>query len=156
MNGHDSLSGCHSIRFWLHETKRNFNEYSFIETGGHSRTCSLISQGKLDCGAIDVVCLLRLRKENPDVWKELRVLTDTMLGPYPAQPVTLASYDENKRDAFIRGFQEVSKETLARAFVSEFQAISDDTYDVLAKLFEETRYLDMNILPFKGFQESKI
>lgn len=67
INGSDSLSGCHSIRFWLHQTKRDHRKYAFFQTGGHAKTLGHIANGTLDCGAIDIVCLLRLVQESPDV-----------------------------------------------------------------------------------------
>jgi len=154
INGSDSLSGCHSIRFWLHETKRDHRKYAFFQTGGHAKTLGHIANGTLDCGAIDIVCLLRLVQENPAVWSKIRVLTDTILGPYPAQPITISGYDEH-RSALIDGFQQISEKTMAKAFVSRFEPIPYDTYDDIKKLFQETKYLQLTILDVSNLHNFK-
>jgi len=144
INGAESLSGCHSIRIWLHQTKRNHEDYTFFQTGGHAKTLALISEGKLDCGAIDVVCLMRLAKENLAVWSKIRILSDTMLGPHPAQPITISA-DDDRIDALLRGFREVKSETMAKAFVSRFEPISSGTYDALMKLFQDIKHIKLRI-----------
>jgi len=154
INGSDSLSGCHSIRFWLHQTKRDHRKYAFFQTGGHAKTLMHIANGTLDCGAIDIVCLLRLVQENPEVWRKIRVLTDTVLGPYPAQPITISGHDEH-RSALIDGFQQISGKTMAKAFVSRFEPIPYDTYDDIKKLFQDTKYLQLTIIDVSNLQPSK-
>jgi len=142
INGRDSLSGCHSIRFWLHQTKRDHTKYKFFQTGGHAKTLDHIVDGKLDCGAIDVVCLLRARMYNPELWSKLRVLSDTVLGPYPAQPITV-SRDETQEAELIRGFEHIDENTNAKAFVKRFTKVSNDLYDGLRKLFRDTEHIQL-------------
>jgi len=148
INGTDSLSGYHCIRAWLHENQVSWNNFKFFETGSHYNSMAWITSDELDVAAVDVFCLLKLRKERPEMFSKIRVLDDTMLGPYPSQPIVIG-VDNPMKEKLQEGFLKVGKEALTSSFISRFSLVDPDYYTNLENLLEQIKHVRPEVVPLK-------
>jgi len=141
VNGADSLSGFHCIRAWIHENNVPYEKFKFYETGAHFNSMAWISTGKLDVAAVDIFCLLKLRRDNPEIFSNIRVITETILGPYPSQPIVIGKDSLPVKEKLKEGFLNVGKDVLAASFQSRFAEVNPDNYIGLEKLLEEIKHV---------------
>jgi len=151
VNGADSLSGCHSLRFWLHATNRDWENYTFFQTNSHFNTCRLIASGVLDVGAIDIFCMLRLKKQLPHVFQNLKILQNQILGPFPSQPICLNQNHEYLKNNLIQNLTTMHENIdtqilLKNAYVKKFVQVSDHDYQTLEEQFISARHVQPNIM----------
>jgi phosphonate transport system substrate-binding protein len=58
-----------------------------VQTGSHAASIEAILGGELDAAAIDSTVLARMKRESPELERELRVLCSW--GPFPVQPIVV-------------------------------------------------------------------
>jgi len=145
-NGIDSLSGYHCFRFWLKETKKNWNNYKCFVTGSHLNSCRQVAEESIDCAAIDVFCLLRLERDNPNIFSSIRILTDHILGPFPSQPVCLSQAFSSYENILQENFQQCSPQNLQSSFIQKFHSVNEASYDGLTELFRSSEHIKPQII----------
>lgn len=99
-----SLSGYHSLRRALSAVGVDQTDVTFVRSGSHLRSLTLLTTGGADAAAIDANVWRRCQREAPGLARQLAPVVT--LGPYPVQQLIARSdlpqrLDEAVRDALL-------------------------------------------------------
>lgn len=90
-NDRCSLSGHFAIRQHLHEAGETGPFFgSEVHTGCHQESVRAILEGRIEAASVDSTTLAILRRQDPELAAELRVIQS--LGPFPIQPIVLSQH----------------------------------------------------------------
>jgi ABC-type phosphate/phosphonate transport system substrate-binding protein len=129
-NDRSSLSGYHCVLDRLMRDTRDASFFSDVRcSGSHERSLGLIAAREIDVAAIDANALVNIR----DMGFDLGVRVIETLGPYPVQPVVVATQvpadrREAIRDALLEMHFASGGEPLKRFGVERFGRVDDNHY----------------------------
>jgi phosphonate transport system substrate-binding protein len=139
-----SHSGYNAVRSHLArlgETRGYFGRA--VAAGSHEASVGRILSGRSDAAAIDSTVLELLRRRDPGVRRQLRVVE--RLGPSPMPPFVASRIVPSRlRDAIRRALvgmdrTEEGRAILRRGLASRFAAVRDRDYDVVRRMAREAR-----------------
>jgi ABC-type phosphate/phosphonate transport system substrate-binding protein len=135
-NGNNSLSGYRCLRPLIGDPDTWFDES--IRSGGHRRSCSMVSLGEADIAAVDALCWHLFQQHEPQMADGLRVLrwTPMLPGlPYITRKDWSAAQLIRLRTALGDAVSDISQSSAAEHLpVCGFSLLTDESYQSIKLL----------------------
>jgi phosphonate transport system substrate-binding protein len=140
-NDVDSHSGYGVVLYHLAQMGATPNYFSRFEpSGSHLESVRRVAAGEADASAIDSHLLDVLRRDEPELVGELRVITS--IGPSTIQPLVAADrIPAELRERIWAALTDMHNDTdgvnvLSYGLVSRFETVADSSYDDIRSMLE--------------------